>query len=62
MKSGTSECRLGCRFFRDALGFRGGFSVSNTLQMMPDFFRNFDGDRTGVRLLFRYAKSRKKGQ
>ena len=28
--------------------------------MVPDLFRNFDGDRTGVCFLFRYAKSRKK--
>ncbi len=51
------SCR---RFFRRALRAGCCFGVGNTLQVVPDFFRNFDRDGTGVRFLFRYAKPRKK--
>ena len=60
MQPGAPLRRLCCRFFRDALGIGCGFGVGYALQMMPDFFGDFDSDRTGVCLLFGYAKPRKK--
>jgi hypothetical protein len=60
MQRGAPLRCFGRRFFRGALGFRGRFSVSDALQVLPDFFRNIDGDGTGVRFLFGNAESRKK--
>jgi len=51
------SCR---RFFRGALRAGCCFGVGNTLQVVPDFFCNFDRDGTGVGFLFGYAKPRKK--
>ena len=51
---------LRCRFFRGAFGFRGGLSVSDTFQMVLNFFRDIGGNRAGVGLLFGNAESGQK--
>jgi hypothetical protein len=50
-----------CRcFFCRAFGFFLRFRVGFALQLLAHLYRNFDGNRAGVGLLFRYAKSRQK--
>jgi hypothetical protein len=49
-----------CGFLGFALGIGHGFRVGNALQMVTNFFRNLDSDGTGVRFLFRYAKTGQK--
>lgn len=51
---------LRCGFLGFALGIGRGFRVGNALQMVTNFFCNFNSDGTGVRFLFRYAKTRQK--
>ena len=60
MQPGPPQGRFGRRFLCGFLCGGSRFGVGNTLQVMPDFFRNIDGDRAGMRFLFGYAKSRKK--
>jgi hypothetical protein len=48
-----------CRsFFGRTLRFLARFRVRFVLQALAHLFRNFHGDRTGMRFLFNYAKSR----
>jgi len=60
MRLWTALRRFGSGFLRRTLGVRGGFRIRYTLQMFANFFCNFDGDRTGMRFLFRYAVTRQK--
>jgi hypothetical protein len=60
MLAGSPQRSLGRCFLRGAFRIGSCLGVSDIFQMMADFFGSFDGDRTGVRLFFGYAKSRKK--
>ena len=51
---------LGRRFLGFAVGFGGCLGVGDTLQMMTNFFSNFDGDRAGMCFFLGYAETRQK--
>ena len=53
-----SLCSLRRGFLGFAIGFGGCLSIGDTLQMMTNFFGNFDGDRAGMSLFLGYAKTR----
>ena len=55
-----SLCSLGRRFLGFAVGFGGCLSIGDTLQMMTNFFSNFDGDRAGMSFFLSYAETRQK--
>ena len=55
-----SRCSLGRRFLGFAVGFGGCLSIGDILQMMTNFFSNFDGDRAGMSFFLGYAETRQK--
>jgi len=59
-RRGPPRSGLGSRFFRGAFSFRGGLGVSDTFQMVLNFFRDIGGNGAGVGLLFGNTKSGQK--
>jgi hypothetical protein len=55
----SQRCLRG-RFFRRPFGFRRGFGVRYTLQVILNFFGHIGRNRTRVRFLFGYAKTGQK--
>ena len=55
-----SRCSLVRRFLGFAVGFGGCLSIGDILQMMTNFFSNFDGDRAGMCFFLGYAETRQK--
>jgi hypothetical protein len=53
-----SLCGLGRCFLGFAIRFGGCLSIRDTLQMMTNFFSNFDGDRAGMSFFLGYAETR----
>jgi len=60
MQHGPLSAAFAADSFARARPSAAASASATPFKLVPDLFRNFDGDRTGVCFLFRYAKPRKK--